>query len=391
MHASPLALTFSTLLSLACGLSSPDRGEHAQGAESTPTSPGDGPRGLRIATWNLEWLNRRNGTGPVKRSDDDYARLRGYAQRLDADVIAFQEVDGPEAAARIFDPSRYELFVADQNDPQRTGFAVRKGVSVVRQPDYAALDVGQVRVGVDIAVTASGKTLRLLSVHLKSGCFDAPLTSDKKDCKKLAAQLAPLEGWVDARAKEGVAALVLGDWNRRLFGARDEPFWRELDDADPPASDLWAPTEGQTSRCWGGEHAQYIDHIVLNKPATQLYVEGSFAQLLYDAGDASYKKVLSDHCPQSIALRTDGTLPLRKAQLPAQAPTPSMAAAPMPSARGRIKGNIGSGNRKTYHAPGCPEYERTQIDERKGERWFESEAEAQAAGWTRAANCQPGK
>ena len=40
---------------------------------------------LRVATWNLEWLNRRDGTGPVKRVEADYARLRRYADKLDAD------------------------------------------------------------------------------------------------------------------------------------------------------------------------------------------------------------------------------------------------------------------------------------------------------------------
>ena len=34
-----------------------------------------------------------------------------------------------------------------------------------------------------------------------------------------------------------------------------------------------------------------------------------------------------------------------------------------------------------YHVPGSPAYERTKIDEAKGERWFCSEAEARAAGW----------
>jgi hypothetical protein len=31
-------------------------------------------------------------------------------------VIAFQEVDGPEAAERVFDPARYQLHVAAQSD-----------------------------------------------------------------------------------------------------------------------------------------------------------------------------------------------------------------------------------------------------------------------------------
>ena len=50
-----------------------------------------------------------------------------------------------------------------------------------------------------------------------------------------------------------------------------------------------------------------------------------------------------------------------------------------------IKGNISSGgHERIYHVPNGAAYERTQIDPAAGERWFCSEAEAQAAGWRRA-------
>ena len=50
----------------------------------------------------------------------------------------------------------------------------------------------------------------------------------------------------------------------------------------------------------------------------------------------------------------------------------------------RIKGNIGSKGERIYHVPGGRYYDATQIDPSKGERWFCSEAEAQAAGWRRS-------
>ncbi len=47
-----------------------------------------------------------------------------------------------------------------------------------------------------------------------------------------------------------------------------------------------------------------------------------------------------------------------------------------------IKGNVSSrGEERIYHVPGGANYEQTIIDPSKGERWFCSEAEAQAAGW----------
>ena len=57
-----------------------------------------------------------------------------------------------------------------------------------------------------------------------------------------------------------------------------------------------------------------------------------------------------------------------------------------PAAQGEciIKGNISSSGERIYHVPGGQYYNRTKIDEGKGERWFCSEAEAVAAGWRRA-------
>jgi len=46
-----------------------------------------------------------------------------------------------------------------------------------------------------------------------------------------------------------------------------------------------------------------------------------------------------------------------------------------------IKGNISSSGEHIYHVPGGAYYDRTKIDPSKGERWFCTEAEAEAAGW----------
>lgn len=49
-----------------------------------------------------------------------------------------------------------------------------------------------------------------------------------------------------------------------------------------------------------------------------------------------------------------------------------------------IKGNISADNKRIYHSPGQIWYERTRINTAKGERWFCSAREAQAAGWRAA-------
>lgn len=49
-----------------------------------------------------------------------------------------------------------------------------------------------------------------------------------------------------------------------------------------------------------------------------------------------------------------------------------------------IKGYVGRGNEKFYLVPGSRQYKRTAIDEAKGMRWFCTEKEADAAGWSKA-------
>jgi micrococcal nuclease len=63
-------------------------------------------------------------------------------------------------------------------------------------------------------------------------------------------------------------------------------------------------------------------------------------------------------------------------------PTPQTTSAPPPGCL--IKGNISADGEKIYHVPGGRSYDRTVIDLSRGERWFCSEQEAQAAGWRRA-------
>lgn len=53
----------------------------------------------------------------------------------------------------------------------------------------------------------------------------------------------------------------------------------------------------------------------------------------------------------------------------------------------KIKGNIGGTGEKIYHLPGCGSYEKTSIDESRGEKWFCGEDDAVSAGWRKAKNC----
>lgn len=274
---------------------------------ATPAAAAD----LKLATWNLAWLTLRPAGDPAlppdvpHRDAADYDRLAGYARRLNADVVALQEVDGPEAAARVFDPRRYRFEFAEENDVQRVGFAALRGLNVTRNPDLAALDLRpsarfSLRRGVDITLRAGAQPLRLLAVHLNSSCHEGPLANPgTPQCQSLAQQVPILAEWIALRRREGVAFAVLGDFNRRL-NPRDE-MWQALNQAAPLAS----AAQGWSNPCWaracGGGRA-FIDHILLGGPAQQWWRRDSLKVMVYAETEPSLRDLLSDHCPVSIQL-----------------------------------------------------------------------------------------
>lgn len=71
--------------------------------------------------------------------------------------------------------------------------------------------------------------------------------------------------------------------------------------------------------------------------------------------------------------------------MPADYRAGQVAARNAPETECVIKGNI-SGSGRIYHVPGGRDYDRTAINPSRGERWFCSRAEAEAAGWRAARN-----
>lgn len=283
---------------------------------------------IRVASWNLNNLHYEFGK-PLRsrapaRSKADFAILGEYRDRLDADVVALQEVNGPRAAARVFPKQDFELhfsgrYTSDVRSKNRTdriytGFAVRKGVfDSVERRDYEALGLPDgrgrsLRWGTELRVEREGKALALLAVHLKSGCAQGALVRSRSDaCETLARQRDPLDEWIDARADEGVAFIVLGDFNRALdvFGDRDH-LWQAIDDGDPRGLDLTRLPSGAESRCWLGtakHHENPIDFMVFDDRAWRMVRPRSFEQVDYAREHQDLKRATpSDHCPIVVTL-----------------------------------------------------------------------------------------
>lgn len=265
---------------------------------------------LKLASWNLEFLAEKDGVGCTPRAPEDYAAMRRIVDALDADVIAFQEAENAKAAARIFDPARFRIVIEERpGNPsgtcggdhpeqqvirQAVGFAIRKGIAFDRHADVTALMLGnpQLRSGVDITLRPRGRApIRLLSIHLKSGCFSG---AEAKACPVLQQQIPALESWIDVAATGPDRFAILGDWNRRLALPGDA-VWQEIDDGDPGNADLRLADTGVRPAC-DPRYASFIDHIVLDKRAGGDL--NGFAETRY----AEMEKHYSDHCPVSVIL-----------------------------------------------------------------------------------------
>jgi endonuclease/exonuclease/phosphatase family metal-dependent hydrolase len=294
---------------------------------------------VRIASWNVEYLmtpethralrdNCAEQGGMVggddrtlpcaitrrePRSAADYASLRHYAATLAADIVALQEVDGPEAAALVF--PGYDFCFTTRAHTQKNGFAIRRGLPYRCESEYEPLSIDNaVRRGV-VATFFPGTSqeFRLMSVHLKSGCPAGPLTAEGRNCDLLSRQIAPLEAWIDEEARAGRRFGLLGDFNRRFSlekgPARDAQgrplnFYAEINDGDPPGAKLTNITgrEKFIPCSSDSEYREYIDNILLGRDLAKSVAKKSFVRVVFNDADAR-AHWLSDHCPVGIELR----------------------------------------------------------------------------------------
>lgn len=324
---------------------------------------------LKIGTWNIANLHHETGVAlrgsSLPRDEEDYARLASLAEELDLDITALQEVGSPAAVARVFPTDQYHIVMSDryengaENRPQSDRriytalvFAKDRFPTLPPVVTFEALGIYHVgfdrdgtpssrptRAGVVTDLEIGGKTVRLLNVHLKSFCHRWSLWpiqdqnasgvsfDSRFDCRTLGAQLNILESWIEQQSSQGIATIILGDFNRNMnaMNQAGEPidgFWLTLNDSTPNGLNLRKGPLGIDEVCWPHHSDRFKDHIdfiiyddslsdLATVAAPKKVTMGHENDPKYDTipdpkepdRKIKQRQMLSDHCPVVMEIR----------------------------------------------------------------------------------------
>lgn len=260
---------------------------------------------IKIGAWNFEHLNDSEMEGCRPRTERDYAAIRAHIEDSGIDLVAIQEVENLAAARRVFPEDEWHVEISARPDlgdirecwdlPGKylkhlaTGFAIRRGLDYSRNQDLDELALGDrfARWGTDITL-GEGANVRMLSVHLKSGCWGAKEDAEERRreaCEDIRKQIDVLASWIEALARAGQPFVILGDFNRR-FAIPGDWAWMQL--SSTSAGELHLSTQGLEARCQP-RFKHFIDHLVADSNAWKLIVPDSFEEIPNEHDH-------SDHC-----------------------------------------------------------------------------------------------
>ncbi|USD66741.1 endonuclease/exonuclease/phosphatase family protein [Vibrio sp. SCSIO 43136] len=265
---------------------------------------------IKVASWNIEWLSTHESKDIKQslRSEQDFDKLADYFEKLDSEILAFQEVNDVTAIRKVVG-NDYHVFFSDRIDVpskifdninQFTGFAIDKSFSVTDPNDIDLLPNQRHKLRFATYVIIEREDLsepvHLLSVHLKARCMGARKNS--RDCDQLAMQSKALNLWQQERQKKGQPYVILGDFNHNL-SFKGDWFYALLTEglAKPPylaskhtSADCLVRSNRNPKRTH--QFRSVIDHILVSADLTA----SPSKQLVFDKTDVvNYQ--LSDHCP----------------------------------------------------------------------------------------------
>ena len=305
------------------------------------------PRGtdatVDVAAWNVERFGSPTG-GP---SNDAQQRLNvgAVVRQAAIDLWAFEEINDPTDWQLLLNDLAGDgyLGVLGPSVSSSSDFDLRLGfiynpavVSVIQTRSILTTNAssfgGRAPFEMIANVTAGGVTrqLRVIAIHGKAGGAQ----SDFQD--RLAGANA-LKTYTDAYVAQGIAFLVVGDYNDELqvsiSSGQLSPYRAFVTDADRyvfatrPLDQANIPTFcGNSSQCTSGST---LDHVLVPSTLFGAYVAGSgdrYGELI--ASIPSYVSTTSDHLP--VLARFDLTMPNAAAGPTVAGAATLLPAAPMP-------------------------------------------------------------
>lgn len=302
-----LTITFIGALSIGCTSSvTPTKSATAEPSALIANTA----QPLKVVTWNVEHLAYPINTGCKPRTFSDIEAMKAYANSLNADIFALQEVASKEALKQIFPQSEWQLIVSNRaaspaytcrktgalSTQQKVAFAVKKSIPVLKSTPFEPLGLTKtgLRYGLQLTVNSPQGPTDILNVHMKSGCFvDDYLKSDSPACKTYAQQAPVLDSWIAKREAANTPYIVLGDFNHRISAPYNR-LTRTLISNERSTS--------ITTKNLPGCQARYpapIDHIIVGKMDATNIANSAQVHLFKNM---QKEAMLSDHCAVSVSI-----------------------------------------------------------------------------------------
>ena len=255
---------------------------------------------MKLATFNIYWLGNEAfveklskvlGTEAAKRDDDDWARIARVISKIDADVIAFQEIVSLEELEKVLglandqtSPARSYRIYDNENQMLGTGTATdQKVVIAYDEKKYeltaASTIFGGVRrrpFGVRLrSLEDAGQTL-VVGVHFKSG---QPLFEDEESADKRKLQCQHLADWIAGghdssnpvfpKPSPDEHVVILGDFNALYELESNHPEdWgiivKSLDPLRENHMQEWWWEKPLADPTGGGRTTSYIERLLID-------------------------------------------------------------------------------------------------------------------------------
>lgn len=289
-----------------------------------------GDKPIRFASWNIANFHHKSGFEArrdigTRRYAADFASLQIYAEKVDADVVALQEIVTERAARLLYPAADYWLLMSSRYEPEKsqggediyTALAIKKnrGIKILERRDLAELEVRPssshskhrpTRRGTAALLAIDGKPIWVMSVHLKSSCPKVkwPQKSRQHACQLLWQQTVTLKKWINQRIANNEGFLIMGDFNRRFGQLKNYGgVWRYLNTFDGEAPLLRRFPTSELRRCATrkGKSMHPIDWFVADREfARSLNPDSYFETRWTREHTARHWQRLSDHCPIHI-------------------------------------------------------------------------------------------